>query len=111
MDMAMKIFWRGEPPVKEREQKFVGFFGCSPFHCAEIWDRLTLSGYLKERTDIRHVHLLWSLFFIKQYLTNTVSAYTVGVCEKTFSSKVWFILEGLASLSSKYVSKIFLFST
>ena len=105
--MACQVFWGIVPSEAQQHENFVATFGTSTPHCDEVWEQLTLSGWIDRRTDIRQVHLLWTLFFLKVYLTNRVCAFIIGTSPKTFREKVWFILEGIAGLVDRYVSEHF----
>lgn len=59
-------------------RRFKTFFGISPKICALSW------------------HLLWALFFLKNYNTESVNR-KFGECdEKTFREKIWMVIDRLA---------------
>lgn len=74
------------------ERRFKSFFGVSPAICAKLWlltkPRLT--------PDVREIHLLWSLLFLKCYHTEHVNRSIASCDEKTFRTKVWKVVESLA---------------
>lgn len=74
------------------ERRFKSFFGVSPAICAKLWlltkPRLT--------PDVKEIHLLWTLLFLKCYHTEHVNRSIVSCDEKTFRTKVWKVVESLA---------------
>lgn len=68
------------------------FFGVSPQICAMLWQ------LIKDElpTNYQEVHLLWALFFLKTYNTESVNHSVAGCDEKTFRTKVWMVIDKLA---------------
>lgn len=73
-------------------RRFKSFFGVSPNICAICWK--IIKGDLP--TSFREVHLLWALFFLKSYNTESVNHAFADCDEKTFRTKVWTVIERLA---------------
>ena len=86
-------------------RRFLSFFGAEPLHVSIIWLLLEQSGWLRFGEKVQECHLLWALMFLKVYSTETVHARMVVCDEKTFRAKVWFLLEGIATLDIMLVSK------
>ena len=63
-------------------------FGVSPRVCAVVWN---LTGF---DDDIKLVHMLWALNFLKVYERESVLVAFAGCCDrKTYREKVWRVLE------------------
>lgn len=73
-------------------RRFRSFFGVSPNICAICWNMI------KDElpTSYQEVHLLWALFFLKCYNTESVNHAVAGCDEKTFREKVWTVIDRLA---------------
>jgi hypothetical protein len=69
-------------------------FGVSPANCSRLWDLIKLS--LPPRASPRH--LLWALFFLKQYAHEVVNANFAQCDEKTFRKWCWIVLTSLADV-------------
>lgn len=102
--IAIESFWKEEPVPAQCLKRFSDTFGCDPMDCESVWEGLLENGWIKKRTDIKPMHLLWAFFFLKFYLTTNVNAVIVGTSGKNFSEKVWFMLEGMSHLVEYYVS-------
>lgn len=72
--------------------RFKAFFGVSPSICARAW--LHLKNVLP--TDYNEMHLLWTLFFLKCYNTDSVNCSIARCDEKTFRKRIWVVIGKLA---------------
>lgn len=101
LNLAASSFWRKKIPVHARRGEFQCTFGCSPDDCVVIWRALVTKNKVKK--DIKPVHILWLLFFLKHYNVMNVNGQMVGVSEKTYRNKVFHLIDALASLVSDFV--------
>lgn len=74
-------------------RKFRTFYGISPDVCSSIW--LLLS---EKPSSAEPKHLLWCLFFLKNYNKEHVNAAIANVDEKTFRLWTWRFINLLAEL-------------
>ena len=87
---------------------FNSIFGVTPFVCGVTW--FLLQKYLEIATDIEKVHLLWALYFMKNYSKEEVLRPLFNNPDKkTIRNKMWYIIEKLSSLSSIVVSILIIF--
>lgn len=91
-DLGKEIMKHKGDSVAVGLRRFKSFFGASPKMCAIIWQ------LIKNNLPIsfREVHLLWALFFLKNYNTESVNHSVAGCDEKTFREKVWLMIDRLA---------------
>ena len=83
-------------------QRFCAMFGTSPDICSLLWDLLDPTTTMPN--EVRAVHLLWGLMFLKLYASEAVHcAISGGVDEKTFCKWSWFFVSGLADLAPQVV--------
>lgn len=73
-------------------RRFKSFFGISPKICAISWQLIKRD----LPTNYKPVHLLWALFFLKNYNTESINRKYVKCDEKTFRTKTWMIIDRLA---------------
>lgn len=86
-------------------RRFKSFFGVSPNICAMCWNMIK-----DELPDsYQEVHLLWALYFLKCYNTESVNHAVAGCDEKTFRTKVWTVVERLAFMKVVCVNLTFLY--
>jgi hypothetical protein len=80
--------------VKTRQRRFKGIFGVSPEICARVWAAALplLPG------SASPVHLLWTLYFLKQYGLEEVNAAFARCDEKTYRKWCWIMIKTLAEL-------------
>ena len=105
LNMAASSFWQTRVPRVARREVFSHTFGCIPEDCVIVWAQLGHRSKL--RSDIRPIHLLWMMFFLRHYATMPINAMTVGCTEKTFSDKVHFLIRQTASILHEFVSVFF----
>lgn len=75
-------------------RRFKAAFGTSPKICAIVWLKIKID----LTPDFNETHLLWALFFLKNYNTESVNRSLFKCDEKTFRWRVWKIIESLALL-------------
>jgi hypothetical protein len=86
------------------ERHFKSHFGIDPQLVSIVWQELNSSGWLhfagrKPNSE----HLLWCLFFLKNYCVEEINASRFGACERTLREKAWLYAEGIANLDRKFV--------
>lgn len=84
-------------------------FGVSPKTCHYLWDALSEEGSLPKKTEF--FHLLWTLLFLKVYMTEKVMSSMIGVDEKTYRKWVRAVLPAIAGLKERFVSFFSFFFT
>ena len=94
------------------DRLFREFFGCGAPIALQLWNLLDENGFVPESGQI--CHLLWTLFFMKQYPTEGVECGAVGgskgrVDPKTYRKWVHPFMEALSDLQPYVVSFIFFF--
>lgn len=85
LDLGKEMMKHESNSVKIGLRRFKTFFGISPKICAISWHLIKNDlpmGY-------QEVHLLWALFFLKNYNKESVNHSVTGCNEKTFRTKVW----------------------
>lgn len=75
-------------------RKYRSYFGISPYVTVLLWIRV------KNRVNqsTRPLHMLWALFFVKNYWTEHSNAMLWKCDEKTFRKRVWYVLEVVSKL-------------
>lgn len=73
-------------------RRFKSFFGISPKICAISWELIKRD----LPSTYKPTHLLWTLFFLKNYNTEHVNRRYAECDEKTFRLKIWTIIDKLA---------------
>lgn len=81
-------------------RRFKSAFGASPKICSIVW--IKIKNDLPP--DFHEIHLLWSLFFLKNYNTESVNRSVFSCDEKTFRWRVWRVIESLALLKVVRIS-------
>ena len=81
-------------------RQFASFFGCTPAVAAALWNRIEKK---KDEIDVdpnfTPAKLLWTLLFLKTYLSETVLATLCRGCtEKTLRKWVWIGIDILGDL-------------
>lgn len=75
-------------------KKFKSFFGVSPFICARVW--ASIQPHLG--SGFKEVHLLWGLFFLRNYPTESIAC-GLAMCDaKTYRKRIWRVVEELAQM-------------
>ena len=84
-------------------RRFLAHFGVTENVVADTWQRLEID--LETEKDAQPVHLLWALFFLKTYNSESVCASAVGTAdEKTFRKWSKFFVERISSILPMVVS-------
>ena len=75
------------------ERRFVSHFGISAGIVSTLWD------LVRQRLPTKYlpIHLLWCLFFLKVYATESVLCSIAGTNEKTFRTHVWVVMRCIAA--------------
>ena len=95
-------------PTQYYHREFVSTYGVSVQVSAKIW--LIIKSEIQDNKiakGLRPCHLLWCLYFLKQYSTSTTMARYCGCSDKTFRKWTWIVIELLAELCDKNVSNFF----
>jgi hypothetical protein len=85
---------QGRASEKTRQRRFKKIFGVGPETCSRLW---ALILPLVPPTS-NPVHLLWSLFFLKQYGLEKVNAAFARCNEKTYRKWCWIVIKALSEL-------------
>ena len=90
---------------KYASREFVAAYGLSVQVVARIWllTRTVIQEFDEARA-MQPAHLLWCLYFLKQYGISTVMSHHCGCSDKTFRKWVWLTVEVLAELYEQHVS-------
>ncbi len=80
----------------ENERKFKSIFGTNPFNACIIWNRIESIGLLPERSNPEH--LLFAFLFLREYVTEELSAILAGCTEKTFRKWIHIFIPLIANL-------------
>lgn len=75
-------------------RRFKAAFGVSPNICSMVWQMIKTD----LTQDFKEIHLLWTLFFLKCYNTESVNRSIFKCDEKTYRVRVWRVIESLAFL-------------
>jgi hypothetical protein len=95
---------RGQKSNSTNHRSFRSFFGVSADVCAELWKLL----HPVNVNGASPKHLLWALFFLKVYPTESIGASMVGhVDEKTYRKWVWIFVDKISDLCSHLVCQVF----
>jgi hypothetical protein len=94
---------------KTDDRLFREFFGCGADKALIAWNLLEQNDLIPEIGDVRIEHLLWTLFFLKQYPTEGPATAAAGgskgkIDPKTYRKYVHPIMEALADLQPLLVS-------
>jgi hypothetical protein len=75
-------------------RRYKALFGASPSLCAWVWSALipSLPG------SASPIHLLWTLYFLKQYGKEEVNASFAQCSEKTYRKWCWIMIQKIAEL-------------
>lgn len=75
-------------------RRFKSFFGITPSMCTIVWNKL------KDKAPIgsKPKHLLWCLFFLKQYPIEHIRQSVLGADEKTIRKWNWIFIKLLSQL-------------
>jgi hypothetical protein len=92
--VAKTMIRKNRPSTRD----FVAMFGVTARVCAVVWNITSFDN------DIKLVHLLWALMFLKMYEKEAILSAIAGVDRKTYRDKVWRVLSGLQAKASSVVS-------
>ena len=85
------------------DRRWRSHFGCSPEICSKLWLILAKCDQVSMKS------LLWVLFFLKTYPTESEACSRVGgIDEKAWREKIWELINNIALLEAKMVSVSFL---
>ena len=90
--------------LKSQERDFREDFGCHWDTCADIWNLLHHPTDSIDVAGKKPKHLLWALFFAKNYATESVNKKMVCTSPKTLRKWAWIFLQHIADLHSEVVS-------
>lgn len=76
-------------------RRFKSFFGVSPVVCALTWDIIKFEAPSQSAPN----HLLWCLYFLKQYPTEHEMRSLFKADEKTIRKWIWIFLKMLSNLN------------
>lgn len=98
--------------VQHHLHRFHRTFGIMPRQVSLLWDEVMMSRSIRllsvaEIKRLRPIHLLWALMFLKCYAIEQRNASSANCSEKTFRKWSWYYIGCIASLSTKYVCKLF----
>jgi hypothetical protein len=91
--------------INQTNGKFVfnQIYGVTPIICGVTW--YLLKNNVDLRNDIEKVHLLWALYFMKNYVKEEVLRPIFNNHDKKIiRDKMWYIIEKISCLSSIVVS-------
>lgn len=86
------------------QRRFRSLFGISASACALLWSKLLSSATVSEAQP---KHLLWALYFLRNYNTEHQNAGFCGVDEKTLRRWVWYIVKDISRLQIVSYSVLF----
>ena len=93
---------------KYNRQEFVAIYGVSVQVCTKIWLAMKSNEQnISENDKLRPYHLLWGLYFLKQYGVSEVMANYFGCADKTFRKWVWIVIDALEELYEQNVSTFY----
>lgn len=103
---------RSRAGTKIHYRRFKRAFGYSPRQVSVLWRHLVERGCLDDLNakgsarNVKPIHLLWTLMFLRGYAIEESHSARAGVSEKTFRKWTWIYIEAIASLDSVFVSTI-----
>jgi hypothetical protein len=88
--------------TSSERRDFVSMFGVSPRVCSVVWNITCFDD------DIKLVHVLWALNFLKVYGKESVLVAFAGCCDrKTYRHKVWKVLEAFKLKAQAVVGRFY----
>ena len=92
--------WRSSPMLSTTtHRRFWSAFGLTANLCKCLWN---LIGEIADQTSLvqaRPKHLLWALFFLKQYSSSEINSGISGSDEKTFRKWSWCFVKLISELN------------
>ena len=83
----------GNCPATTASLRFKASFGISVEVCVVLWNI-----YIQNFPKPSHKHLLWGIYLLKTYPTESVAAALFGTTEKTFRKNSRVVVERIGSL-------------
>lgn len=100
--MSSEIFLRlgnaytkGTSNTKTNLRRFKSFYGVSPAVCAKIWEKIIF----ETSSHAQPKHLLWCLFFLKQYPVEHEMRAIFHADEKTIRKWTWCFVKLLSNIN------------
>ena len=93
----------GNCPVSTASLRFKSSFGISVEVCIILWNML-LPHFKEEPRPPAQKHLLWALYFLKSYSTESLAAGVFGTSEKTFRKHTHSMIMRISSQMNSVVS-------
>lgn len=75
-------------------RRFKSFFGVTPLLCSIIWEKIESSA----PSESKPKHLLWTLYFLKQYDVEHTRRPLLNADEKTIRKWTWIFVKLLSDL-------------
>lgn len=91
-DLGKDMMKHGSNSQVVGSRRFKTFFGISPKICGIAWQLIKYELPM----NFKEMHLLWALFFLKNYNKEHVNHAVAECDEKTFRTKVWEVIDKLA---------------
>ena len=79
-------------PDSALESKFVSLFGLTPDQTNQLWN------LVQKPEKGQPKHLLWTLYFIRQYDSTVFGCHLLGVSPKTWRKWVWAFVHAISAL-------------
>ena len=90
-----------------RPREFIASYGINVQVMSRVWLVMQSIRDRKVARGMKPYHLLWCMYFLKQYGVSTVMATYFGCSDKTFRKWVWIVIQLLEELYEKNVSFFF----
>ena len=92
--------WRSSPLFNATtHRRFRSAFGLTADLCKKLWDLIGRIADQSIRVQARPKHMLWALFFLKQYSINDINSAISGADEKMFRKWSWCFIKLIAELN------------
>jgi len=106
---GLEILNRNRPTLDTRwttvnQRRWSTNFGTSPSICQVIWGLITSNNEEPLPNGANFFHILWTLLFLKLYMSESVLSGLVGVDEKSYRKWIWIFTPKIAQLKPKIVS-------
>ena len=79
-------------------------FGVSADLTSILWGVIVMEHIHKFDVAVKPVHLLWTLLFLKQYMTGQMQEAVIGKTRKTIMKYVWAVVAVMAGMANDMVS-------
>lgn len=95
----------GTTENKVFKRRWMSAFGTTPENCCIIWNMIDPP--VNMANGVEHCHLLWCLYFMKNYNTESINAANVGgVDEKMFRKWTWLFVDEISFLEYPLVRSV-----